>query len=585
MQPSPARLTSRWMLPEGGEAGAARLSIELGIHMPAARVLWQRGFLEAEQARRFLSPTLADLHDPFLLRGMDLAVTRILQAVQQREPILLYGDYDVDGTTSVVVLRKALEMAGADVSHFVPHRIKDGYGLHASTLVEAAQRGVRLVISVDTGIRASEAVREARRHNLDVVITDHHLPEGELPPAVAVVNPNQVDCPYPEKHLCGAGVTFKLIQALLPRFGWPEAKQQRVLDSFLKLVALATVADVVPLLGENRIIVRRGLEGFRDVRNVGLRALLQAAGFQDGDCPTAGQVAFRLAPRINAAGRMADANDVIELFRTDDAARASQLATQMNALNQERQGAEEQIVRAITEECLLVPVEDDQPALVFCGKGWHRGVVGIVASRLVERFHRPVFVLAEEDGLAQGSGRSIPSFHLLDALESMPDVFSKFGGHKQAAGLTLSAERVGEFRDRLLRFAGSCLTPDHLRPTIAADATLRLDELTEDAVDEVLALAPFGFGNPAPLFVVRQVTVAQEPAVFAEKHLRLRLQQNGVGVTAKAWRFAERKNEFHVGSQVDVVISLEEDSYSASRGYGRWGAVLKDVRPSIPKPF
>ena len=408
------RVAPHWNLPEAVDAATltkfARL-LELGL--PATRVLWNRGVREADAARDFLTPSLDLLHDPMLMAGMERAVDRLICAIHNREKILIYGDYDVDGTTSIVILKKAIELAGGTASYHVPHRLREGYGMRPEVLAQAVADGVRLVISVDTGIRAAEVVRASTALGLDMIITDHHLPDEDVPPAVAVLNPNQPGCQYPEKNLCGAGVTFKLIQALLARLDWPAAKSRRLLESFLKLVAIATVADVVPLTGENRLIVKTGLAGLSDVRNVGLRALLEVAGFDAGKPLSASQVAFRVAPRINAAGRMANAADVIEMFLTDDAAHARTLATQLHELNADRQQTEKDIVEAILAQCDEVPVLASDFALVFSKPGWHRGVIGIVASRIVERFHRPVFVLGEENGLAQGSGRSIRAFHFV----------------------------------------------------------------------------------------------------------------------------------------------------------------------------
>ncbi len=338
----------------------------------------------------------------------------------------------------MVVLKKAIEMAGGQASFHVPHRLKEGYGMRADVIERAAAMGIRLIISVDTGIRASEVVREARERGIEVIVTDHHLPDAELPPALAVLNPNRRDCLYPDKNLCGAGVAFKLVHALLATLGWPAEKLARVMKSFLKLVAIATVADVVPLVGENRVIVKHGLEGLNQSKNPGLQAILELSGLMNGRPPSARQVAFQIAPRINAAGRMDDAQNVIRMFLTEDAGQARELASQLHSLNQERRDTEAEIVRLVLEECVSAPVTDDQTVLVFSGANWHRGVVGIVASRLVERFYRPVFVLSEEDGQAQGSGRSIAPFHLLDALESMPDLLTRFGGHRQAAGVSLA---------------------------------------------------------------------------------------------------------------------------------------------------
>ena len=321
--------TKRWLLPADPDRVAAlakNLQSSLGIGAPAARVLVARGFANVEAARRFLAPTLADLHDPLLMRDMARAVERLLAAIRGGEKILIYGDYDVDGTSSVVLLTKAIELAGGAANYHVPHRLKDGYGMRAEVVEAAAAQGVKLIVSVDTGIRAAEVVTRANALGIDVIVTDHHLPEAELPPAVAVLNPNRPDCEYPSKDLCGAGVAFKLAQALLSALDWPLGKAQRIAESLLKLVAIATVADVVPLTGENRAMVKHGLDGLRAVRNPGLRALLDVAGFADGTAPSSRQVGFQIAPRLNAAGRMDTARTVIELFLTNDVVSARDLA-------------------------------------------------------------------------------------------------------------------------------------------------------------------------------------------------------------------------------------------------------------------
>src|SRR5437588_1819735 len=379
--------TAQWLIPEVDQQLVRELAASLHVQPVTARVLLSRGLQDLQSARRFLTPSMEHLHDPLLLTGMREAVDRLQVAIAAHEKILIYGDYDVDGTSSVVILKKAIEMAGGEASFHVPHRLKDGYGMRAEVIERAAAMGVRLIVSVDTGIRASEVVRGARELGIDVIVTDHHLPEAELPPALAVLNPNRRDCNYPDKNLCGAGVAFKLVHALLATLGWPEDKLTRMLKSFLKLVGVATVADVVPLLGENRIIVKYGLEGLQRVHNPGLRALLEVSGMLGGS-PSARQVAFQIAPRINAAGRMDDAAKVIRIFLTDDLETARGLAKQLHSLNQERQQTEAEIVRLVLEECVKAPVEADQIALVFAGPSWHRGVVGIVASRLVERFYR-----------------------------------------------------------------------------------------------------------------------------------------------------------------------------------------------------
>ena len=568
-------------MPDTDEGAARRLAEELRLRPPAARVLCRRGLAEPAAARRFLQPRLEDLHDPFRLAGMHQAVERLRRAIAARERTLIYGDYDVDGTTSVVILKKAIEMAGGTADFHVPHRLKDGYGMRPEVVDRAAAEGVRLIVSVDTGIRASQVVRHAGGCGIDVIVTDHHLPEAELPPALAVINPNRPDCRYPEKNLCGVGVTFKLAQALLQTLTWPPSKLRRTLESFLKLVAIGTVADVVPLVGENRVIVKHGLEGLRAVNNPGLRAILDVAGLSAGVAPTAGQIAFRVAPRINAAGRMATANAVIEMFLTPDPERARQLAQELHALNTERQQTEMDIVAAILEDCERAPVTDRDAALVFAGDDWHRGVLGIVASRLVERFHRPAFVLGHnpEDGLAQGSGRSIPGFHLLEALEALRDLFVKFGGHEHAAGVTIESARVDEFRRRLNRHAAGRLSPEDFVEILEVDAIVELSELTETAVFEVLSLAPFGYGNPTPLVACRGVELTGEPALMKEKHLRLAVRQAGRTLVMKAFNFADRVDELR--GRLDVAFTVEEDTYSAARGYPGWAATIRDFRAAL----
>jgi len=573
---------ARWLLPNLDLDAVQSLGHALSVGVPTASVLYGRGFRDAQSARRFLCPSLDDLHDPLEMRDMDRALERLTRAIRDREKILIYGDYDVDGATSVVILKRSIELAGGVADFHVPDRLKDGYGMRPEVVETASARGVSLIISVDTGIRAAEVVRRARELAIDVIITDHHLPEAELPPALAVLNPNRPDCEYPEKNLCGVGVAFKLVQALVGTLGWPAEKRRRVLESFLKLVAIGTVADVVPLTGENRIIVKHGLNGLRDVRSPGLRALLEVAGFSGGSVPSATQVAFRIAPRMNAAGRMATANDVIEMLLTSDVERARVLAEQLHTLNAERQKTEAEIVETILDECARAPVDDAQPALVFCAPDWHRGVLGIVASRLVERFHRPVFVLSAdpESGLAQGSGRSIARLHLLEALESMPELFVKFGGHAHAAGLTLETKGVGTFRRRLAEYAGNRLTPDDFVSEVEIDAVLGLAEVGERTLAELNTLAPFGCGHPAPLFAALDVEVAATPVVWKEKHLRVPLRQGKRMLWLKAWNFAERITELSQGSRVDAALTLEEDSYAAANGLPGWSAILRDVRPA-----
>ncbi len=582
------RPVARWLAPPVSPEIALRLASDLGIHSLLAAVLINRGFFEAALAREFLYPELNKLHDPFLMCGMEAAVARIREAIGRREPILIYGDYDVDGTCSIVVLKKAIEILGGLADFQVPHRLKDGYGMRSEAVGRAEETGIRLIVSVDTGIRANEVVRYANALGIDVIITDHHLPEADLPPALAVLNPNRPGCGYPNKNLCGAGVALKLVQALLFASGMPEPRQRALLDSFLKPVAIATVADIVPLTGENRVIVKRGLSGLRQVKNPGLRALLDVAGLDAGESPSAHQVAFRLAPRINAAGRMATAKDVIELFLTDSADRAQLLAEQLDQLNRERQRVETEIVEAILKECEQSGSPEECAGMVFASSGWHLGVLGIVASRLVERFGRPVFVLSEaaendEDGLPyfSGSGRSIPAFHVLEALESMPELFKRFGGHRQAAGVSLRSRYVEDFRRRFDLYAANRLTPEDFQPEFRIDAEADFAQLTDECASQMLSVGPFGFGNPAPVLCCSRVKVAGLPRLLGSgKHLSVPLQQNGRTLFCKAWNFGERLAMFEPGKLIDVLLQIEDDPFSRKRGYGSWCVSLKDARVS-----
>ncbi len=503
---------------------------------------------------------------------MDRAVERIRTAGARRELIEIHGDYDVDGVTSTVILKKALELARAEAGWHIPHRLHDGYGMQPAAVEEAAKRGARLIVSVDNGIRADAAIARANELGVDVIVTDHHLPEAELPPAFAVINPNRADCDYPNPNLCGAGVAFKLTHAILAGMDWPKAKLYRILESFLKLVAIATVADIVPLTGENRIIVKHGLAGLRDVRNPGLRALLKAAGFADR-VPDAGEVGFRIAPAINASGRMDSASQAVRMFLTGDADEADEIARELFALNQERQAAERSIVNEIFERCAALPVTDRDAALVLWGEGWHRGVVGIVASRVVERFHRPAIVLGVENGVAQGSGRSIEAFHLLEALESMRELFTKFGGHAHAAGLTLPETSLDAFRERLRAWAAARLTAEDMQPLVGVDAVIELPDVNDALWKALERIAPFGMGNPKPLFAARRAQLAGPPQVWKEKHLRIAARQSGRSVMMKGWNLSDLAQELREAREVDIAFEVERD------WNGGWGLTVRACRP------
>lgn len=575
----------RWNYRDCDTAAAEVIQAELKVSRLLALLLTQRNVRDPELAERFLNPKLGDLYDPYLMLGMRAAVERIRQAIAKKEGILIYGDYDVDGTSSIALMRAAIELAGGSASFHVPHRVQDGYGMRVEVVEQAARENVRLIISVDTGIRENAVVERATELGIDSIITDHHLPDEITPPALAVLNPNQPGCSYPDKNLCGVGIAFKLAHALLLELGWPQEKLTRVVVSFLKLVAIGTIADVVPLVGENRIFVKFGLEGLRNPRNLGLKALLDVAGFSSASPPSAGSIAFRVAPRINAAGRMDTAREVVELFATDDPLRASNIAAKLDRLNAERQRTEEIAIREIHERLRDIPTPPQLPVIVEVGEDWHAGVIGIVASRIAERFHRPALVLTSErgKGTATGSARSIPNFHLLEALESVADLLQRFGGHRQAAGCTLPIEHIPELRRRLNEYAHHRLQKEDFIPTLQLDVELPFSSIQEETMIELRRLAPHGLANPSPRFSTPNLDLMATPRIFKEKHLELRLSSGGESINAVGWSMAERGRALSCHDRLDVAYSVERDTYA-----GGWRLVIEDfhaVELSTPSKF
>jgi len=503
-----------------------------------ARLLTMRGITEAGAAEQFLSPSLAHLHTPYLMKGMKVSVNRLEAALERKEPILIYGDYDVDGTTAIVILKAAIELCGGSVDFHVPHRIRDGYDMRENVIERAAAEGIRLIISVDMGIRAFAPAETAARLGVDLILTDHHLPGPDgAPKALAVLNPNQDGCEYPCKALCGAGVAFKLAQALMER-RLVGRDQPALLRSFLKMVAIATIADSVPLTGENRVFAKLGLEALRTAVNPGLCALLEVA--QVGGRPlTVGEVGFRIAPRINAAGRMDVARDVIDLFSAKEPGRAREIALRLDKLNTERQAEEQRILQAIESRIEEEPSLREAFCLVIDGLGWHRGVIGITATRVVERYGRPALVVSCDGSEAHGSGRSIRPFHLLNALESCPELFTRYGGHSHAVGFSMPVTNVPKLRSSLDAYARARLTLADLEPILDLDAELSFDDITPELLRAVRCLEPFGSRNPEPVFAARHVRLVEAPRILKEKHVKLKLTCSRQAVVAHDAGFSE----------------------------------------------
>ena len=493
-----------------------------------APLLVRRGITDADSAATFLSPSLSHLHAPERMSGLRLAVDRIDAAIERKEPMLIYGDYDVDGTMAVIILKTAIELCGGSADFHVPHRIREGYDMRDDVIERAAASGIRLIVSVDMGIRAFAPAETAQRLGVDLIVTDHHLPGPDgVPNALAVVNPNQNGCEYPYKQLCGAGVAFKLAQGLMQR-RLDAGVQNKLLMSFMKVVAIATIADAVPLTGENRVFASLGLDALRKAVNPGLKALLEVAQISAKRPPTSGEVGFRIAPRINAAGRMDVARDVVELFSVKDVARARELAAKLDHLNSDRQEEERRILRSVEERFSGDPALSDAYCIVIDGEGWHRGVIGITATRIVERYNRPTVVISRDGAEAFGSGRSIRSFHLLEAIESCSTLFSRYGGHSHACGFAMPSANVADLRAKLDLFARARLTPADFDPILDLDAELDLADVTPRLFQALQLMEPYGMGNPEPVFAARGVQLTAPPRIMKDKHVKLKLRPGAI---------------------------------------------------------
>ncbi len=521
----------RWIVRRQDAQQAASLARVLGISPILAALLITRGYDDESSARSFLTPDYNQIHEPFLMLGMREAVARLESAIDNGEPILIYGDYDVDGTTGTAVLLRALKLLGARTGFHVPHRFTEGYGIQQPALEKALNEGFKLVVSVDCGIRAHEPLYWARDHGLDVIITDHHLPDENegAPPAFAVLNPNQAGCPYPDKNLAGVGVAFKLVHALFRERG-----REPQVEGFMKVVAIGTVADVAKLVGENRTIVTLGLKDLAKASNPGLRALIEVAGCGDGKGMTAYDLGFRLGPRINAAGRMDAARAVVELFDTRDSDEARRLAMHLDTRNEERKAVQQQIIDLAVAE-LADGNKAGTHVAVIAGEGWHRGVIGIAASKIAEKINRPCVVFSIDGELAHGSGRSIAAYHLLDGLTACADLFEKFGGHSHAAGITIKPERIDMLRKRLNEHAASCLSDEDLEHSVAIDMELTADQITFQIAREIQALEPYGAGNPPPVFMTKNLRCLSEPTVLKDRHLKMRLAGSNNRPTEAIW--------------------------------------------------
>lgn len=558
----------RWNFFEAEEETVDSLVSALQVPIHIAKILVNRGITTVEDAKRFLLQDETYGVSPFLMKGIDKAVKRIKTAVENREKIVVYGDYDVDGITATSLMTSVLRALGADVTYFIPNRHTEGYGLHSDALSELIRAyDAKVIVTVDCGI-TSVAEAEAMSPNVDLIITDHHQPIEILPNAYALINPKQDGCAYPEKMLAGVGVAFKLCQAI-----WQTMRGEE-LSQYYDLVALGTIADIVPLVGENRMLVQRGLAEMKTCRNRGIHALMQV-GQVEPSMVTAGQVGYRLAPRLNAAGRLSQAENGVELLLAEDDDRCRMIAEELDAENEERQRIEKEILEeaiAIIEEKNLA----DDHVIVVSGEGWHGGVIGIVASRIVEKYYHPTIVITTEDGMGKGSCRSITGFDILDALKAGQDILTKFGGHKQAAGLSLEASRVDEFRIRMNEYAKIYANDDIWRPEVKIDAVIAPTEVNEQLVHSLAVLEPFGMGNPRPVFACESMPIQSLGRIGKDQQtVKMRVQSLNSSLDCIGWRMPEVTEQYRVADKVDIAFQPDINEWNGQRSVQ---LVMSDVR-------
>lgn len=551
-------MQKRWNILNVDREKADALYASLKIHPVLCKMLVQREADTYDKAYRFFRPSLSELHDPWLMKDMDKAVARILAAFEANEKILVFGDYDVDGTTSVACMVQFLQKIyrPEKVDFYIPHRYREGYGVSKQGIDHAYANGYTLIVSLDCGIKSVELIRYARSLEIDFVICDHHTPDIMLPPAVAILNPKQSDCPYPYKELCGCGVGFKLITALAQRLNIPESEVLIYLD----LVATAIAADIVPMNGENRVLAYYGLKKVNENPNYGIKALKQLSGLQK-ELQIASLV-FMIAPRVNAAGRMDDARKAVQMFIASTEEEALQYAEMLHSDNTDRKEAD----KNITEEALAIIESDEthvqRKSTVIFQSHWHKGVVGIVASRLIDHYYRPTIVLTQSGGYVAGSARSVAGFNVYEAVHQCKDLLLGYGGHFYAAGMTLSPENVEAFQARFEEVVSSTIAPELLIPEIIIDAEVKLSDLRHPFYNIICQMEPFGPGNPKPVFVVRNVMDAGHSRVIRDQHIRFSLKQENIVFSGIGFGMAHKFSLLAMRKPLDVVFTLEENEWN-----------------------
>ncbi|MBN1482672.1 single-stranded-DNA-specific exonuclease RecJ [candidate division KSB1 bacterium] len=539
-----------------------QLAAELNVPHIIAQILLRRGVTDLISARKFFHPSVDQFYDPFLMQDMEKAVERLRRAILSDEEILIYGDYDVDGITSVSFLYLTLKELGAHVSYYIPDRQEEGYGLSAQGIEEAKKRNINLIVTVDCGITGHAEIDLANSAGIDVIVTDHHEPGPTFPNAVAVVDPKRPDCQYPFKQLAGVGVAFKLAHGLLQRMEIDAS----ILENYIELVAIGTSADIVPLVDENRIFVKAGLTALNNSENTGMKALIKAAGIYGREIGT-GQIVFIIAPRINAVGRMGNAERAVELLTTHDEVEAERIAAILERENQHRKNVDEEAFNeAIRQTEEQFAGNSKASSIILHKQGWHTGVIGIVASRVVERYYRPTILISVDGGVGKGSARSVPGFDLYEALKQCEDLFIGFGGHKYAAGLTIAEKNIDTFKNRFEAIAKQYLTPEHLSPKLYIEAEIRLGNIDEKFVKLLKMFAPFGPQNMRPVFISRNLQIIGSPSIVGKNHLKFKVRQDDKIYDVIAFNMGELLYRLTPGeANLDMAYVIEENVFMGRR--------------------
>ena len=563
-------MSKKWQIYDIDENKIEEISKKYNINKLLSTILVNRNIINEKDINKFLKPTRKDFHDPFLILDMDKAVERIIQAINNKENVTIYGDYDVDGITSITVLKSYLQDRGLEVNTYIPNRLDEGYGLNNDAIDKIAENRCKLMITVDCGISAIDEIKYATSLGIETIVTDHHEPGEDIPKALAVIDNKRKDSNYPFRELAGVGVVFKLIQALSIKLGLPEEEYLKYLD----IVCIGTISDIVPLVDENRVITKLGLMLVKQTRNVGLRAILQVSGYSKIDSNT---ISFGVAPRINACGRMGVAEEALNLFLSKNINQVNELARKLNEHNRVRQETEKDIFenakKQIEEKHL-----DENNTIVVAGENWHHGVIGIVSSKITEMYFKPSILLSfEEDGIGKGSGRSIPGFDLHDALMKCNDCIEKFGGHSMAIGITIKRENFDKLKDKLEEIAIEEHI-DEIVPEIKIDAKINLAEVNKEMVESLKELEPFGEGNKMPVFAFKNLKIDSIRALSEGKHLKLTLKDNNVIVNAIGFNMGELAEDYRIGDKIDVVGTLEINSFN---GMDSIQINLKDIMKSI----